>query len=339
MVTISLCMIVKNEENVLARCLDSLQGLMDEIIIVDTGSTDATKKIAAKYTDRVYDYAWTQNFSEARNFSLSLATGDYIYCADADEVLDEENRIKFLQLKEALLPEIEIVQMLYSGQYDSNTVYNFNEEYRPKLFKRLRAFQFMDPIHETLRIDPIVYDSDIRIFHKPHGLHTDRDVQIFERHFGAPDAPVLPLRLIKMYAKELFISGTDAHFISAVPVFEKVLAKDNCSKEELLYATCVLARACRLSGDTANFFKYALKAALSDSCSEICMELGYFYESAGDLNEAHIWYYNAAFETTPICNIHLGNDIALSALASVMDQAGLPEQAALYRAQAEERKQ
>ena len=69
------------------------------------------------------------------------------------------------------------------------------------------------------------------------------------------------------------------------------------------------------------------------------MELGYFYESVGDLNEAHIWYYNAAFETTPICNIHLGNDIALSALASVMDQARLPEQAALYRAQAEERKQ
>ncbi len=335
MVTVSLCMIVKNEEAVLARCLDSLNGLMEEIIIVDTGSSDATKEIAAKYTDRIYDYAWTQDFSAARNYALSLASCDYIYCADADEVLDEENRLKFQQLKEVLLPEIEVVQMLYSGQYDSNTVYNFDEEYRPKLFKRLRAFQFMDPIHETLRIDPIVYDSDIRIFHKPHGLHTDRDVQIFECHFGTPDASILPLRLLKMYAKELFISGTDAHFIRAIPAVEKVLTKDNCSKEELLYASCILARAYRLSGNITGFFKYAMKAALSDSCSEICMELGQFYEAAGDINEAHIWYYNAAFETTPICNIHLGSDAALLALASIMEKAGLPEQAAAYRQEAD----
>ncbi len=335
MITISLCMIVKNEEAVLARCLDSLKGLMDEIIIVDTGSTDRTKEIASRYTDRIYDYAWTQDFSHARNYSLSLASCDYIYCADADEVLDDENRQKFQQLKEVLLPEIEVVQMLYSGQYDSNTVYNFNEEYRPKLFKRLRAFQFMDPVHETLRIDPIVYDSEIRIFHKPHGLHTDRDVKIFELHYGMPDAPTLPLRLIKMYAKELFISGEKEHFIGAIPVFEKVLLKDSCTKEELLYASCVLARAYRLSGDLANFFKYAMKGALSDSCSEICMELGQFYEALGDLNEAHIWYYNAAFETAPICNIHSGGDSALLALASVMEQAGLIEQAKVYREQAQ----
>ena len=81
MVTISLCMIVKNEERILKRCLDSLEGLMDEIIIVDTGSTDATKKIAAAYTDRIYDFVWTGDFSEARNFAFSKAGMDYIYSA------------------------------------------------------------------------------------------------------------------------------------------------------------------------------------------------------------------------------------------------------------------
>ena len=105
MASISLCMIVKNEEAVLKRCLDSIADLMDEIIIVDTGSTDRTKEIAADYTSKIYDYRWANDFSAARNFSFSKATMEYIYAADADEVLDEENHMRFLRLKQALLPE------------------------------------------------------------------------------------------------------------------------------------------------------------------------------------------------------------------------------------------
>ena len=67
-ITVSVCMIVKNEEKVLARCLDSLKGLYEELIIVDTGSTDSTKEIAAGYTGKIYDFAWTGSFSDARNF-------------------------------------------------------------------------------------------------------------------------------------------------------------------------------------------------------------------------------------------------------------------------------
>ena len=74
MVTFSLCMIVKNEEAVLDRCLSSIADLMDEIIIVDTGSTDGTKEIAGRYTDRIYDFPWKNDFSAARNFSFSRAT-------------------------------------------------------------------------------------------------------------------------------------------------------------------------------------------------------------------------------------------------------------------------
>ena len=86
MISISLCMIVKNEAEILARCLDSLAGLMDEIIIVDTGSTDDTKEIARQYTDLVYDFSWCDDFAAARNFSFSKATKEYIYAPDADEV-------------------------------------------------------------------------------------------------------------------------------------------------------------------------------------------------------------------------------------------------------------
>ena len=133
MITISLCMIVKNEEAVLARCLDSIADLMDEIIIVDTGSTDRTKEIASRYTSNIYDYKWNGNFADARNYSFSKATCQYIYCADADEVLDEQNHAKFALLKKGLLPEIDIVQMHYCNQLSYNTVYNYDKEYRPKL--------------------------------------------------------------------------------------------------------------------------------------------------------------------------------------------------------------
>ena len=150
MITISLCMIVKNEEKLLARCLDSVAGLMDEIIIVDTGSTDRTKEIAARYTDKIYDFEWVQDFSAARNFAFSKAGMEYIYSADADEVLDEENRKAFLQLKETLLPEIDIVQMYYANQLDFGTIYNFDKELRPTLFKRLRTFTWAEPIHEQV---------------------------------------------------------------------------------------------------------------------------------------------------------------------------------------------
>ena len=98
MATVSVAMIVKNEEKILDRCLDSLQGIYDELIIVDTGSVDNTKDIAHKYTDKVYDFEWCDDFSAARNYAFSKCTMDYIYTADADEVLDQENRVKFVNL-------------------------------------------------------------------------------------------------------------------------------------------------------------------------------------------------------------------------------------------------
>ncbi|MCI1880878.1 MAG: CDP-glycerol glycerophosphotransferase family protein [Sporolactobacillus sp.] len=91
---LSLCMIVKNEEKVLKRCLDSVKGGVDEIIIVDTGSTDVTKKIAAEYTHKIYDYQWTNSFAEARNYAQSKATGEWILALDADEFVYIDNLLE-----------------------------------------------------------------------------------------------------------------------------------------------------------------------------------------------------------------------------------------------------
>ncbi len=89
MATISLCMIVKNEEGVLGRCLDSVKGVADEIIIADTGSSDATKETAARYTEQIFDVEWTDDFSAARNASFARASMDYCMWLDADDVMQD----------------------------------------------------------------------------------------------------------------------------------------------------------------------------------------------------------------------------------------------------------
>lgn len=81
MITVSLCMIVKNEEDVLARCLESAKPVADEIIIVDTGSTDRTREIAREFTDNVCEFPWIDDFAAARNFSFSKATMEYCMVA------------------------------------------------------------------------------------------------------------------------------------------------------------------------------------------------------------------------------------------------------------------
>ena len=102
MITLSLCMIIKDEELVLDRCLKSIYDAVDEIIIVDTGSTDNSKNICKNYTENIYDYIWNDDFSAARNFSFEKATKDYILWLDADEIIDEENKEKLLNLKQVL---------------------------------------------------------------------------------------------------------------------------------------------------------------------------------------------------------------------------------------------
>ncbi len=329
MITISLCMIVKNEEAVLARCLDTVADLVDEIVIVDTGSTDATKEIAARYTEHIYDFVWIDDFSAARNFAFSKATKEYIYTADADEIILPENRQKFLQLKQNLLPEIEIVQMLYGNQLQFGTVYNFDEEYRPKLFKRLREFVWQEPIHEMIRLEPVIYDSDIVITHMPATSHASRDLKNFRKQTG--EGKKLSKRLQNMYAKELFLAGESEDLKLAMPYFMEAAADPDREAEEVMEACLVVAKAARLAGEDVTFFKYANKVLVSGGNSEICMEMGLFYEESEDFDEAVIWYYNAVYETQPVLSLESGRRHSLEGLIRCYEKLGMPNQVQMYR--------
>lgn len=334
MVTISACLIVKNEEQVLERCLRCLQPIVDEIIIVDTGSSDATKEIASKYTDKIYDFEWVNDFALARNYSFSKASMDYIYVADADEVIDEENIKRFLLLKEAMLPEIEIVQMLYTNQLLHNTTYNYDVEYRPKLYKRLRTFHWVDPLHEMVSLEPVIFDSDIEIIHMPTSNHVKRDFHIYKE--AIKKHGVLSKKLNAMYARELYIAGDAGDFKEAESYFIEQMERESDLNEVKKYQ-CVIAKASLSRHDFHEFFKVCLKnIALEEASSEICYQLGEYYFLALDYKEASLWYYNAAFETKPELNIHYGGDYPLTRLADCYHKLGDTAQEEHYRQLASE---
>lgn len=331
MATISVCMIVKNEEAVLSRCLDCLYDIADEIVIVDTGSTDRTKEIAAGYTNRIYDFAWEHDFSAARNYACSLATMEYIYSADADEVLTQENRLRLKQLKQAILPEIEMVQMIYVNPAESNTVYNYTRELRPKLFRRLRTLRWTDPIHETVATEPLVYDSDIEILHLPQGNHAGRDFAAMEGILSRGEA--MSSRLYSMYAKELYISGEEADFLRAEPYFQRRILEESCTPEERKEALCVLAKAAMLKRDVKEL--YALCLTELAGGQKLPAELAFLLGEAMELEQreeaAISWYQTAAFETENYVCIFYGGAEALRRIIRILEKNGKHDAAMQYR--------
>ena len=92
----SLCMIVRQEEKALARCLEGIADAVEEIVIVDMGSTDRTKEIARQFTDKIYDFPWMDDFAAARNFAFSKGTGEYLLWMDAEDILPSGEKEKLL---------------------------------------------------------------------------------------------------------------------------------------------------------------------------------------------------------------------------------------------------
>ncbi len=288
MVTISLCMIVKNEEERLGRCLSSLQGLCDELLIADTGSTDRTKEVAESFGAKVFDFLWCDDFAAARNFIAEKATCDYIYTADADEEIDEVNRKRFLDLKRVLDAQVDIVQMTYVNVTGERTVYNTDRELRPKLYKRLRTFTWISPIHETLRTEPLVFDSDIEIIHRPTEGHAARDLSTFRKAIGnglKPDE-----RLFLMYARELYMAGTVQDLVLSKPYMETIENNPEATEDMKKAAVIILAKAERAAGDIPEFLSNALYDVACGGTAEICCELGDYYESIGQFENARAWF-------------------------------------------------
>lgn len=187
---LSLCMIVKDEEEHIGKCLNSIKGVVDEMIIVDTGSSDRTVEICKSFGAQVFEFPWNGSFSAARNYGLDRATGDWILWLDADEEVDASDVYK---LRDVLYSHDNILSIhlinYYGDESDPNKTFDIAHS---RLFKNHKGFKFMYDIHEMLNANDILPESEvnqiktvpIKVYHYGYLESVSNNKKKFERNLS-----------------------------------------------------------------------------------------------------------------------------------------------------------
>lgn len=179
---LSLSMIVKNEEPHLARCLSSVKDVVDEIIVVDTGSDDKTIEIAESFGAKVFHFDWVNDFSAARNFALSKSTGDWILYLDADEELSRDS---IYNLKKRINEKPAAINCIVKSLTAEKSKFGIMKY--PRLFPNDTRIKFEGIVHEQIQnsLDknkiPLI-DSDIEIIHYGYILDEESANKKLERN-------------------------------------------------------------------------------------------------------------------------------------------------------------
>lgn len=287
-IEISLCMIVKNEEEVLARCLSSVREAVDEIVIVDTGSTDRTKEIAESFNAAIYDFEWVDDFAAARNFAFSKATKDYILWLDADDYLKDLDRQKLDSLKISLSPEIDSVMMDYHLAFDSNGKPTSSLK-RNRLVKRSRQYRWIGAVHEYLEVYGNVIHSDIAVTHKKEKAYTDRNLQIYRRRTA--NGEKLSPRDLYYFANEL---KDHAYYEEATEQYEKFLSTRHGWIEDVIAACMKMADCYGAMYERDLQFRSLFRSMeYAVPRAECCCRLGALFLSEERYAEAIYWYERA----------------------------------------------
>ncbi|MBR5560649.1 MAG: glycosyltransferase [Clostridia bacterium] len=283
---LSLCMIVKDEEKRLSTCLESVKDVVDEIVIADTGSTDATKEIAARYTERTLDVPWADDFAAARNASMEAATKPFILWLDADDVIDPPECEKLMALKARLSEEVDAVMMPYH--------YAFSADGRPSLVfdrerivRRAAGFRFAGAVHEAMAVHGNVIREEIAVRHT--GSHAEssnrRNLAIYRRLLAR--GAKMTARDWYYYARELKNAG---EYEAAVNAFDAFLTMDGWIENRL--DAYIRKGECHLALGDAQKAKAAYLAAMTHGAprAEALCAMGECLLSAGDLPAAAFWY-------------------------------------------------
>ncbi len=289
MPTISLCMIVKDEEMNIARCLDSAASLVDEIIIVDTGSKDQTVEIASKYTSKVYSYLWNDDFSDARNYSFSKASMDYCMWMDADDILENTEKEKFLQLKETLSPDVDIVMMKYHTAFDEVGKPSFSY-FRERWIRNCPKYRWVGAVHEVIPPSGSIVYSDIAVSHKKIKVQDpDRNLNIYRKVLA--EGKHLEARQQYYYGRELYYHK---QYEEAVFVLEEFLLSEEGWIENKIEA-CLVCANCYNHLDKEQSALNALLRSMSYDMprAEICCEIGKYFLDHGNYSIAAYWYETA----------------------------------------------
>lgn len=282
-------MIVKNEEVTLEKCLQSIKGIPDEIILVDTGSTDRTVEIAQQWTDHVYSFQWMDDFSAARNDSFRYATQEYILWLDADDILQPEEAVKLMRLKEDLSSSVDAVSMLYHVAFDTKHQVTSSTR-RIRLVKRDKLFRWVGIVHEDLKCSSSFSHqaSDIIVTHtKENSKNSTRNIEIYRR--AIKKGRVLTTQDRFHYARELTVHKK---YKKAIEMYQSCLknAKE-LSLENQTFIYHQLATCYALTGRPKKEKEITLQSFLIDIPQPVfCCRMGEFFIQNQQYEQAIFWY-------------------------------------------------
>ncbi len=287
MFTISVCLIVRDEELSIDRILSQASKFANEIIVVDTGSVDRTVEIAKKYTSRVEYFEWCDEFDTARNFSFSLAEMDYIMWLDADDYISDNNIKKIIELKKSP-PTTDCFMFKYSMVDDDGNIPM--EFYRERLLKRSANFKWHGFVHEAITPHGEIRYLDISIEHrKIKESNPKRNLNIYRKALksGKKFSP----RETYYYSRELFYNG---YYKSALKGLKSFLKMDNNYFINEREATVLIRDIYTLLGKERQGRKYLLNYLIDHSASpEICCKIAEGFALEQNYLTAIFWYNSA----------------------------------------------
>lgn len=289
MSSLSLCMIVKNEEGTLGRCLESVAGVFDEIVIADTGSTDATRDVATRFGARVVEFPWVDDFAAARNFSFAQGTSEYLMWLDADDVFSAQDRDRLLALKNTLDPGVDAVSMLYHTAFDAaGNVIGSNR--RLRIVRRSKGFTWVGAVHEDLVASETFtfLDTDIVVTHRKPDSETGpskRNLLILQKLMA--DGQPRPIDVLN-YARELEMQK---EFAAAVPYYEQFLETGEGDVDVRVFALHKLASCYYMSGRPDKEWECVLRSFDIDvPRPEFSCRVAERFLNRNQFSQAAFWY-------------------------------------------------
>lgn len=293
MKTLSVTLICKNEESNLQRLLPQLT-FADEVIVVDTGSTDGTVSVAKKYTKNVYNFTWCDDFSKARNYAISRATCDYVMWLDADDVLPSETKKFIMGWKKVDLgwENAQNFADFYYMKYEMDTEIPF-WFWRERIVKRTKSCRFKGFIHEAIVPFGTVQYLDCKVLHRPSSSHEQRNLAIYRNAIASGKR--FSLRDKFYYGKTLVECGLADE---ALPVLQKFVSNPRAHGADRVEGYKLLSRLALNTGNATLARKYLARSiAVLPPGSEVCCLLGNTYYAERNYLHAAQWYTLALAST------------------------------------------